>query len=556
MGERLGTVTNDANHPKRRARGWVNASARYSNLPDWRCHLDLDQLKRLIAEQRLGWEPAETQFSVLSLAEKRSLLGAVPPPDMPSLADREWAAASALHPALAPLPASIDWRSNNGNWITPVENQLQCGSCVAFACVAALEAHVRIARSDPALRVDLSEADLWFCWGQRHGAGRCPDGGWWPDDAMRGLAWGIVDTDCFAYTDQQVQCNPCADHQIRLTRITGWRTFSDPRSMKRFLASSGPLVACFRVYDDFFNYQDDQIYAPVISPQNPEVGGHCVCVVGYDDGNRCWICKNSWGGMFGNAGFFRIRYGVCGIDGEMWAIEGVREVKRVAFQARTTTLSITDGRRQSGTDTMLGMMAGTSPSIAGLRNGSYVIAFQANTSNLWVSDGTPQSGTDTMLGMMAGTSPSIAALLNGRYVIAFQANTSNLWVNDGTPQSGIDTMLGMMAGTSPSIAALPNGRYVIAFQANTSNLWVNDGTPQSGIDTMLGMMAGTSPSIAGLRNGSYVIAFQANTGNLWVNDGTPQSGTDTMLGMMAGTSPSIAVPSRGAVCDRLPSQHW
>jgi hypothetical protein len=57
-----------------------------------------------------------------------------------------------------------------------------------------------------------------------------------------------------------------------------------------------------------------------------------------------------------------------------------------------------------------------------------------------------------MMGMMAGTSPSIAVLPNGSYVIAFQANTSNLWVNDGTPSSGTDTMLGMMAGTSPSMA--------------------------------------------------------------------------------------------------------
>ena len=82
-----------------------------------------------------------------------------------------------------------------------------------------------------------------------------------------------------------------------------------------------------------------------------------------------------------------------------------------------------------------------------------MIAFQANTGNLWVNDGTPQSGTDTMLGMMAGTSPSIAVLPGGRYVIAFQANTSNLWVSDGTPQSGTDTMLGMMAGSSPTIAS-------------------------------------------------------------------------------------------------------
>jgi hypothetical protein len=55
--------------------------------------------------------------------------------------------------------------------------------------------------------------------------------------------------------------------------------------------------------------------------------------------------------------------------------------------------------------------------------------------------------------MMAGTSPSIAALPNGTYVVAFQANTGLLGINsNGTVDEWTDTGLGMMAGTSPSIA--------------------------------------------------------------------------------------------------------
>ena len=37
------------------------------------------------------------------------------------------------------------------------------------------------------------------------------------------------------------------------------------------------------------------------------IGGHAVAVVGYDDTEGYWICKNSWGKSWGENGFFRIR---------------------------------------------------------------------------------------------------------------------------------------------------------------------------------------------------------------------------------------------------------
>src|SRR5262249_27848649 len=159
-------------------------------------------------------------------------LGAVPPQGTPSLAERETAAAarhqlasgiagpSAAGPA---LPAAVDWRAKNGaDWVTPIEDQGQCGSCVAFGCVGALETFVRIAMGDANAAVDLSEADLWFCYGPSHFAGACPDGGWWTDDALPGLVQGIVDAACFPYTDANQPCNRCANAALRLTKITGW----------------------------------------------------------------------------------------------------------------------------------------------------------------------------------------------------------------------------------------------------------------------------------------------------------------------------------------------
>src|SRR6185295_5280594 len=38
-------------------------------------------------------------------------------------------------------------------------------------------------------------------------------------------------------------------------------------------------------------------------------GYHCICCVGYNDAQQCWILKNSWGTGWGESGFVRIGYG-------------------------------------------------------------------------------------------------------------------------------------------------------------------------------------------------------------------------------------------------------
>src|SRR5690348_9561956 len=90
--------------------------------------------------------------------------------------------------------------------------------------------------------------------------------------------------------------------------------------------------------------------------------------------------------------------------------------------------------------------------------------FQANTSDLLIFD--PSGGESLGLGMMAGTSPTIAAASDASSAaVAFQANTGNLWTYDAA-LGAVDRQLGMMAGTSPAICSLGAVKaYSVAFQA-------------------------------------------------------------------------------------------
>jgi len=285
--------------------------------------LKLEQLQTAIQQANANWEFGETSLLELSPEEKRMRLGAEPPPGEATLDQREQTARANFQSGVSfratSTPTSYDLRNVNGkNLITSIKNQKSCGSCVAFGSVATVEGTMRVKRKDPNLQVDLSEAHLFYC----HGAsqGRNCSNGWWVDPALEAFKnIGVVDEDCYPYTPGDQQCKVCSDWQKRVTKIANWRKFTNAADMKTGLSTNGPVAACFKVYDDFYAYKGG-IYRHVTGDF---LGGHCVSVIGYSDADGCWICKNSWGDKWGEAGFFRIAYGDCGIDYTMWGVEVV-----------------------------------------------------------------------------------------------------------------------------------------------------------------------------------------------------------------------------------------
>ncbi len=73
-----------------------------------------------------------------------------------------------------------------------------------------------------------------------------------------------------------------------------------------------PLLCSMLVYDDLRFYTGG-VYQHV---SGAYLGGHAVVIVGWDDAESCWICKNSWGTDWGEDGYFRIRWEDCSIGGE------------------------------------------------------------------------------------------------------------------------------------------------------------------------------------------------------------------------------------------------
>jgi C1A family cysteine protease len=297
---------------------------------------NLTQVQTAIQQIGAKWIAAESWLTQLSPDEKRMRLGAVPSPEEVTLDERERVARASFQagPGLkaAGVPAAYDLRNAGGkNFITPVKNQGSCGSCIAFGSVAAVEGTMRLAKNNPNLEVDLSEAHLFYCHAAQQGR-NCRNG-WWVDPALEAFRnIGVVDEDCFKYTPGDQPCRPCSDWQTRVTKILAWRKLENASAMKEWISTKGPVAACFKVYDDFYAYHSG-VYRHVTGDF---LGGHCVCVIGYNDTDGCWICKNSWGSNWGENGFFRIAYGDCGIDYTMWAVE-MQEAQAVWLRKKLIT---------------------------------------------------------------------------------------------------------------------------------------------------------------------------------------------------------------------------
>ena len=182
-----------------------------------------------------------------AIIEQQHPLGLAPGALDPALLSRLPARAALA--SVMSLPSSVDWRDHDGDWTTPIRSQRNCGSCVAFGTLGAVEARLEIYHNDPSENPDLAEQHLFFC-----GGGNCGYG-WYPSAAMD-FTWntGVVDESCDPYDADDHTCSLCDGWESRVTRIHCWYYVYGRDNVKYYLANYGPVEATMLVYTDFDSY--------------------------------------------------------------------------------------------------------------------------------------------------------------------------------------------------------------------------------------------------------------------------------------------------------------
>lgn len=278
--------------------------------------MDVQSLNQKLKNDQATWTAKDNWVNQLSKEEVKRLLGLNREPQ---------SGVDFIKPEYQTLRRenkTLDWRDKDGkNWVSPMLNQANCGSCVAFAAVGVMETQMNISSLIPALNVRLSPQNLFGC-----GGGMC-DFGWWPSSAAQHLMTdGVVDEACAPYTSgatgQDVACSTvCADHAQRTFKIadfqTPTRSLRSVNDVKRGL-EHGPLMTTLSVYADFLTYSEG-VYK---HNSGAALGGHAVSIVGYDDAKQAYIIRNSWGEDWGMKGFAYVAYSdVSGIGDETWGFD-------------------------------------------------------------------------------------------------------------------------------------------------------------------------------------------------------------------------------------------
>ncbi len=260
----------------------------------------IKDVKQHPQSKNIRWNTSPNWITELPEEEQKYLCGTIPE----SHDDTEINLLSIQEPQT--LPLSFDWRNHQGNWLTEVKDQGLCGSCWSFCAVAQTESWWKIKVNRPYLEIDLSEQFILSC-----SEGTCKGG-------RISHALDLIKTSGIpAETLSPYQASdtiPCMDagenwesNSIRIPGRIGLSAMSI-EMIKRTIMRQ-PVSTIMRVYDNFFAYSNG-VYN---SPSDNYIGSHAVLLVGWDDVEQSWICKNSWGNEWGDEGYFRISWGICNI---------------------------------------------------------------------------------------------------------------------------------------------------------------------------------------------------------------------------------------------------
>jgi hypothetical protein len=208
-----------------------------------------------------------------------------------------------------------------GSDLPPIRNQGQCGSCWAFAGAGMVDSSYRIRYNRLA---NLAEQELIDCAGGiGHGLVNACDGFFIESTMLHLQLERVARESRYPYVaNDRGRCDDPRD-TYRIS-AWGWAGFgwASVAQIKDALCRYGPVATTIEVTELFQDYESGVFQEKPRSQYGliPSVN-HAVVIVGWDDNQRAWRVRNSWGTGWGENGYAWVRYDNNAIGWDtVWAV--------------------------------------------------------------------------------------------------------------------------------------------------------------------------------------------------------------------------------------------
>lgn len=222
---------------------------------------------------------------------------------------------------------------NNQERCSPIWDQAQLGSCTGFASKSAAELIWNILNPDQ--QDSFIASALFQYYNERKLEGTTDeDSGASIADAIRALIQdGIAPDTDWDYSNYQTKFKEKpsdkayqdAKQHMDLDTLGHAQIPQSPEAIKTALVQNHAVIFGMRVYESFMAEQTAKTgFVPIPNIMTEKLmGGHALIIVGYDDDNKWYVVKNSWGTSWGDQGYCYIPYAVIHnpiITDEIWGI--------------------------------------------------------------------------------------------------------------------------------------------------------------------------------------------------------------------------------------------
>ena len=252
-------------------------------------------------------------------------------PDPPDSRDHLYQLNTAL--TLAPV---VDLRQ----YCSPIEDQGNIGSCTGNAIAGQIELIDRKGGK----QLDVSRLFIYYEERVLEGSVRYDAGAYIRDGIKVCYTKGAPLETLWPYNTSKFATKPptTAYTDALKRKVTGYQRCTNFAAVKNAVAAGNPVTIGFTVYDSFEGAWADIPHGQAGSGMMPFpntateqlLGGHAVCIVGYDDTMAVpgrtpgrFIVRNSWGTSWADNGYFYMPYDVIkttSMSSDFWLISAVK----------------------------------------------------------------------------------------------------------------------------------------------------------------------------------------------------------------------------------------